>query len=296
MAVGGLGGLVPVFIAIAALAFGKKAKAKGKADCSPFEWKAEEVELLAQQLIDGGMRGEAEIVETILLTVYPLDPDGQPAPWPAAPTSAHRCIVDRIVIVVRVLIKDAPPVVEPPGPAIKPLPKEVLDDLLSDTPIPGHFFKVTKKIRAALGKKGITGRALDAAEPGAGSNSRNRLEYLHCMTGDPRWNLPLYGSSRTTDKYPAWAGVGGQTLWAAFMGRNKNAIKSILEARMPERNIDDAGNKLGSGPFFGLLWLPPIDEAALREFGTVACATDNWPDGSSTISPPPRFFEAIGVQ
>jgi len=171
-------------------------------------------------------------------------------------------------------------------------PGEVLDELVSHNPMPGRFYQV----KAGDTISSIARRALDAVVAGAGSSSGARLDYIYCMSSGAAWNLAHWGSTRTTQIYPALYAINGLTLAVAFLPYHEDPVAAYMEGRAPNRGANQAGNRIaGVGNAYGLLWLPPVDPQVLADAGEPTCGAVNWTDGSSSIDPPPEFFALIGA-
>ena len=171
-------------------------------------------------------------------------------------------------------------------------PGELLDILISNTPSPGHFYRIKSGDTMAQIARG----ALNSVIPGSGENGNARLDYIYCMSSGAAWNVELYGSTRTTQVYPELYSINGLTLAVAFLPYHENPIAAIMETRPPERGADGEGNKIsGVGSSYGMIWLPPVDPQVLANEGEPTCGAVNWSDGSSSIDPPPEFFALVGV-
>jgi len=175
-------------------------------------------------------------------------------------------------------------------------PMDVLQEWVSDTPVPGKFYLVGSDpgLTSADSLSGISSKALNSVIAGAGNSNADRLDYMHCITSGPKWNWLLYASSSFSEQFPQWAGVNGMGLRRAFHPWHDEGKKAILERRMPKRAITQSGSRIaGVGSSYALLWLPPVDPGALGE-GIVTCGAVEWADGSSSIDPPPHILAMLG--
>jgi hypothetical protein len=220
--------------------------------------------------------------------LYPKDPNGAVIQWPTTspwelPPSTDEsavCVYAEIIRIVADMGVDADEEEETPG--------EMLTGLLSDKPEFGKFYLI-KNGDVAMGTGGIMQKAIVAAAPLRGTGS-NRLALLKLMTTPNTYNADLYGRTKFTDNWPAYTGVDGINLGAAWMPRHKNAIQAIASGNMPVRNISASGNKEGSGSSYALLWIPPVDVQALKDLDTITVSGGTWSDGSSILNPPPSLL------
>jgi hypothetical protein len=175
-------------------------------------------------------------------------------------------------------------------------PLEVLEEWVSLEPTPGKFYEIgtDPELTSSDTMSRIARKALNGAVAGAGNNSGNRLDYIHCVTSGPRWNWRLYASSNFTQNYPEFYGVNGKGLRMAFMPYNDDARAAIANRRYPTRGITQGGQRIpGVGSSYGLLWLPPVDPQMLDSQGIVTCGSVEWSDGSSSIDPPPEILNGL---
>lgn len=171
-------------------------------------------------------------------------------------------------------------------------PGELLDDLISDVPMPGRFYRIKSGDTMAQ----LARRALNAVIPGSGEEGGARLDYIYCMSSGAGWNLAMYGSTRTTQIYPELYAINGLTLAVAFLPYHENPITAVMESRPPNRGADHQGDKIqGVGNDYGMIWMPPVDPQVLANEGEPTCGAVNWSDGSSSIDPPPEFFALVGA-
>lgn len=168
----------------------------------------------------------------------------------------------------------------PPAPEPKTLAEELLEQYVSDDPCPGHFYQIQPHDTPT----GVAAQAL-----GADAAEENLIDYIHCWASGPNYNMPMFATPSTSKTFPHRLLVPGKRLGVrvAFLPRNDDALGAMLEGRLPRRTVDpDTGAPRGVGRSYGLLWLPPVDEE-------YSCASFEWPDGSSTIDPPPALLEML---
>lgn len=184
------------------------------------------------------------------------------------------------------------------GGSDEPTPVDRLKDFLSEPgkPTPGTFYAVQQGDTAA----NIARRALNKVVSGSGDQGGDgkggarRLDYIHCITSGPRWNMTLYATSDSSGNYPAYYLVNGVGLRRAFNPWHDAAKARIVAEEMPSRGVTPEGSKIaGVGSDYALLWLPPVDPQALAEMGIVTCAHTTWGDGSSSIDPPPEILNSL---
>ena len=175
---------------------------------------------------------------------------------------------------------------------------EILEELVAPagSPTPGKFYQIRQGDNLAT----IARQALNATVPGMGDDGadgkggQRRLDYIYCITSSPNWNMPLYASPSFSNTFPSFYGVNGMGLRRAFFPWHENAVKSALQGNMPRRAITQDGSRItGRGSDYGLLWLPPVNPAALSQFSQVTCAHVDWSDGSSSIDPPPELLARL---
>lgn len=296
-----IGGFTVGTIALLALfsGGGKKKKAKKKTEptddsaCPPLPpLRLDDVLSLVQQGTDEGIRGSMAFVSYIARMLYPTRDDGSPIAWPTKAPYALRAGIDASLVcrwdeIKRVVGELDPPVPEPENPK----PADVIGDLISPYPLPGHFYQI--KSGDSLDK--IARQALNNLVPGAGDVFKTgRLAYiLNCINVGAKWNLRLYGSTGTSNAFPSYYLTAGKGMRAAFFPYNAPAMSAILNSKYPQRTITASGGKVPGGSTWGFLWLPPVDQKVLTDFGEVVCA-GTWSDGSSTTDPPPELLSLLG--
>ena len=299
--------LIPVALGlgIAAYLVTRPAKAKGKkskpkAECPPFrKIDVAKVNEIAKEAVKNGMKGIERVAAEVLVTLYAVDPEtNQVIEWPTEPPyllpaeapNHYPCLFAAVVAVLTEL--------EPPIPAspVEPInPAVIFNELIATTPTPGKYFKIKKGwIFAGKGIKSILYQAVKKVSAAGANSAKLRMDYLDCINSGPAWNMRFYGSPKTTNTFPSQYLTNGIGMRDAFMPWHDDAISEIVNGRMPVRRIDDLGGKLPGGDgAYGLLWLPPIDTDNLVNFSTISCAPFNWPDGSSSIDPPPELLDLL---
>lgn len=275
-----------------ALLFSRRSHAKGpsKGKCHPFpKIRTTKVLQVAEEAIDEGMRGVERVAAHVGETLFPTDPQTQkPVGWPkqapfALPVNATEhaeCLYAELILIIGTNLD------VPEDPAQPDSPAKVFNDLISSEPVPDKFWKVKKGWTAAK----MARTALNAVQPGLGEDGQARLQYIKCL---PRsgWNANYYAapesaraqwSAKTQNNWPPMYSADGQSIWPAFMPWHQDAIHEIVNGRMPERRITDAGLRVQGGTY-GLLWLPSLDGDALA-MGEVACVD---------VDPPLKLTELL---
>jgi len=177
-------------------------------------------------------------------------------------------------------------------------PIDVLEEWISKKAVPGKFYVVgdDPEKTGADSLSGITRRALNRTIPGKGNDNGLRLDYMRCITSGPAWNWRLYASSSFSNNFPEWAGVNGMGLRRAFYPWHDDARKALAQRKFPKKAITNAGVRIsGVGSSYGMLWLPPLNKELLEQ-DIVTCDALEWPDGSSTINPPPEILDYLEEQ
>lgn len=294
-----VGGIIAAFILNSSAKKKKKSRTKSVGKCPPYDViNRDEVIATAQQAASSGLVGKSRVAAYVAQVLYPTDTKGITIPWPkqspfVLPPDAPEAIVC-LYAEIKNIVNDLPIPDEPEPPAITP--GQILTGLLSDTPTLGKFYLV-KSLQVdpdgiALGGKGLMARALNKAVPGSATSS-NRLSLLRLMSQPGTWNPNLYSRDKFTGNWPAYTGVDGKNIGTAWLPRNKAAITTIASGKIPQRNIDVHGAKVGTGTSYGLLWFPPIDVEALQNLGAVTDGGVTWSDGSSVLNPPPELLEML---
>lgn len=183
--------------------------------------------------------------------------------------------------------------VPPPEPDDEDNPQDVLDSILSDTPVPGKFYQIKKGDVLA----NIVRDALNAAMPTSGGDGQTRVRYMKCVSASA-WNRELYGfPGDFTSGFPNWTSPDNISIRSSFFPRHDNAISAILNRQMPSRgNLSRSGNSYtgGAGSSYGLLWLPAVNKNTLAQHQEPQCAQQKWPDGTSAMEPPAVLFRLFG--
>jgi hypothetical protein len=171
-------------------------------------------------------------------------------------------------------------------------PQDVLDEIYSDSPVPGKLYL----IKQGDNLSNISIRAMQAAIPG-GLDQKLIPRYQKCVSASA-WNRELYGlGGDFTEGFPKWTSPDNISIRSAFFPDHDNAISAILNKQMPDRgNFIRSGNGYsgGAGSSYGLLWLPPVNKETLAEHQEPQCALQKWPDGTSAMEPPAVLFKLFG--
>jgi hypothetical protein len=121
--------------------------------------------------------------------------------------------------------------------------------------------------------------------------------YAQCFNS-VGWNRWYYG----LDSQAPWA-VEGLSADGAFEADNFDAMLALRERRWPARAEALAPGEFGppaptpGATKFGLPWLPPFKLHPIGLFMEVVCPDPaEWPEGGSTLDPPPQILAALGVR
>ncbi len=266
----------------------KKKKPAGPAsNCPPLPWlDPEEVAALVAEGAKEGVRGVMPFVSYCARHLYPTKADGTPISWPTKapfvlPVGTDGALVCRWEE-LRTMIEGMEIPLE-----VDPKPGDIISDLIKPFPLPGYFYQI--KNGDTLEK--IVKSALNSARAGMGNGFQKRLRYIkQCVNVGQKWNLRLYGSTMSSKAFPEYYLTDGQGMAAAFLPRHQNALAAVLAGKYPARAISASGGKLPgmSQNIWGMIWLPPLDEAAM-EMNEPVCA-GTWEDGSPTTDPPPALL------
>lgn len=137
---------------------------------------------------------------------------------------------------------------------------------------------------------GVARKALKKVHPGATNQqvaayrralamSQYNRDIAGCMTED----------GKSTYFYPDGISIDG-----AFLPKHEG-VDVLTAGYLPRRNIDANCNRVGSAQKWAPLWLPGINEDALRSGATdLAILLDGvWPDGTAATEPPPEFWDKM---
>jgi hypothetical protein len=240
--------------------------------------------------IEQGVKGMMPMTSFVAYRIHPEYPDGTAAKWPKEPPYVFGVDFDGAAVCRWEEIRGALEELDIPEVIDDPL--DVISDLILDYPLPGHFYQIKPGDNLST----LVRSALNAEVAGAGQNNQSRLNYMKlCMNVGTKWNKLLYGSSRTSNVFPAMYLTNGSGLAAAFLPRHANVLQAVANKQMPKRTILPNGNKIAGaeGSSHALLWFPPISKDDLAQNGIVTCAPFNWDDGTSTIDPPPQLLNLL---
>lgn len=105
-----------------------------------------------------------------------------------------------------------------------------------------------------------------------------------------RYNREVYGEPVAGDDY-AYEGLAVNR---AFLPKHQNAVAKLSIGWIPYRQIDGAGHRTGPETSWGALWVPLLNEAAIKAgIADPAIMIGTHADGSSGIEPPPSFWENV---
>lgn len=203
-----------------------------------------------------------------------------------------------------------------PSPDPSPVPVPDIQPWINDTPWPGHLYQV-RPGDTFFGDNGICARALYQATFEAGlasgmttakaqaravavaADTSNRVDYLNAIQCSP-WNDALYGTWGYGSK--AWPSAHGRAI--RMLAYHDANYDRLFDGEAPRRLIADGkpadagtGTGTGAGSTLELLWLPPLKASSLLDPNRtrqVDVEDMTWPDGSSTIDPPPAISD-LGI-
>lgn len=169
---------------------------------------------------------------------------------------------------------------------------ERIAKLLADNVKAEPTFGFLYAVRRGDTLPGIVKAAFDRI---GGASAQQRLHYIHCLSSGS-YNAGRYGTPSTSKRFGAemLAPGSGLGLRVAFLPRNEDALSAMLRGRMPTMTVDArTGEPLGEDGSYALLWMLPVNEAAVRAGDLPSCAAFNWRDGSSTIDPDPELLRLL---
>ncbi len=185
---------------------------------------------------------------------YPVPPEPPPFPPPLIPD--ENGFIPAVLPIPNGL---EPPV--PPGPVDRPIPPDMpdaewlagIDGIVSDIPKQDAFWLVTQ---------GSTASELATALLPANANTgANRLRLIKCITAVP-WNKEKYAADAGRGTWGTLYDVDGVNLSSAWMPRHPSAMQALANRQNPLRGIDDQGAQVGTGGYYGLLWIPNFTATA----------------------------------
>jgi hypothetical protein len=291
---------------------GKKPKKAKKPKCPPLDDVNEEtVRALAGQFLEQGEVGVERIASLVGKSLYPTY-NSRTVPWPLQkPYEFSLATPEELVCLYSDLQRivydygvpgetDDDNKVDPDPDPVKPGDspgKVIAANTSKTTPKLGYYFPIGNDwIFGGTKVKSVIYQALRKVSNQYAKTSKSRLAYARCVT---LANATLYGSSHPTDLFPEIYCTEDDEgslvcLWPAFMPYHEDAEAAFVEGRWPARAITSPeGHRITSGKR-GFLWLPPIDEPLFKESGLVDCNMQ-WPDGSSTMLPPPELRAVMGA-
>jgi hypothetical protein len=136
----------------------------------------------------------------------------------------------------------------------------------------------------------VAGKVIKGLHPGA---SNQQVAAMRRALAASSYNQQVYG-------VPVEAGYyypNGVSVDGAFKPRHEGA-EVLAAGFVPRRNIDAAGARIGAAQKWGALWIPDVNQEALKSGVSdydILFAT-SWPDDSSGLEPPPAFWDAAVVR
>ncbi len=163
---------------------------------------------------------------------------------------------------------------------------DVLSDFTNEAPGPGSLVQVTKQ-NGSQGMAGLSAAILSAA--GAPNTNQNRVR-IRKMVGLSKWNYPYRVPTDGSKYWSTFLDGVHFDIRAAFDPVNVNAQSSILQGKLPRRNVKWSQTiaKSGSGSSYGMLYIPEFQTFA----GEVAAPSED-EDGVGML--PTALMNALGV-
>jgi hypothetical protein len=171
----------------------------------------------------------------------------------------------------------------------------VLEALTEPEPTPEAFYQV----RIGDTPSNIIRRVLEKTS--VPLTEDNYLAYAQCLTAGPRWNFRLYSRPQVgtyeppnpqLGYYMTRHNAGGEirNIELAFQTANAPAGEAAEQGRSPSPNLAWPAAAPDDMNARALLWLPPIFGAP---GGELVCSTGSWPDGTTTLDPPPQLLSLL---
>lgn len=200
------------------------------------------------------------VVLLILMALAGPSDEIPPSPWPPEPPPLPP---DEGGVVPAVL--DLPPEgEEPPFDAVIPPIFEAekvvppdgmtdaqwlagIDGIVSEIPKQGTFWQVTQGSTA--------GELAAALLQGAADTGANRIRLIKCMTMVP-WNREHYAADAGRQTWGTLYDAEGVNLSSAWMPRHPSAMQALSNRQNPLRGVDEKGKQVGTGGYYGMLWIP----------------------------------------
>lgn len=133
---------------------------------------------------------------------------------------------------------------------------------------------------------GVAGKAVKAVHPTA---SPQQVAAMRRALAASQYNRQLYGEPHA----PGYYYPDGVSVDKTFNPKHEG-VSVIKAGYMPRRNIDATGKRVGTAQEWGALWIPDINEDALKagvsDFEILFAGV--WEDQSSALEPPPVFWES----
>lgn len=298
-------------------------------DCYPMTWQPARVEETILKAFDTGDCDVDDIARAAASFIYPALPSGDNAFWPPPPHAddSQRCVWKRVLEAVHALgdehgiqlcrLGDAAAATRPSTVGVSLHWDEIVDKYSAgDTPHHGYLYQVRgpgHSVWAEDGKETLskvaTAALANAFEEAdldpelALSTDSNGVRYLvrdmmiliECApTNDAVLSSPLAelgskGNPGSGHYAPHGRGISFHSVHAPNLVRMRAGMP-MLRTVVNGGRADGAGAEHdGRGGHPPTLWIPLLNLDALRE-GAVSTRDMFWPDGSSTIVPPPEIM------
>lgn len=200
------------------------------------------------------------VVLLILMALAGPSDELPPSPWPPEPPPLPP---DEGGVVPAVL--DIPPEgEEPPFDAVIPpifeaeevVPPDGMTDAQWLAAIDGIVSEIPTQEKFWAVKQGSSASALATALlPSSANTAANRVRLIKCMTSVP-WNNEHYAADAGRGTWGTLFDVAGVNLSSAWMPRHPSAMQALANRQNPLRGVDDQGRQIGTGGYYGLLWIP----------------------------------------
>lgn len=283
--------------------------------CGHFVWNALDVDVALQGPLDDGERDPETLALIVARAVYASRADGSPQVWPAAAsdepaTCIYAWIVDHIRTRLTDLGDDPPEPTtddpeEPEEPELPRPPRQIKPVDLGrwtdpgNYPTPGMFYQVggedSPTSLQAIARQALTTAfylALNDLERAKElARKRDHWEYYREAINCVPWNHALFGSASTPGSSGYYPTPHGDSI--SMFPVHAKVADQLARGETPTRRVRTGSRARPTGGRHAFLWLPLLDEDALRD-GRVVLTKEQWPNGDSAVMPPPEVT-ALGL-
>lgn len=168
----------------------------------------------------------------------------------------------------------------PPG-----APAELVDSL-TGTYTDGAFHQT----QSGDSINGLVTKTLNKISPGRG-NEPAMIKALRVLLNRSSFNQTLFGEEIAGDAYA----VDGQAINRFALPKHEDTIAVMRLGFLPERNIDDNGNRIGPSQKWGDPWVPALNHDAVKAgvSDPDLLLSQPWEDGTPATEPPPELFAVL---